>query len=72
MPYPRLLLAAGGGVPHAGAEGRRARVRAEDDAEQDLIAAIRTVARDEVFLYPSATRLLLRSFRFVGEGVVAF
>jgi DNA-binding NarL/FixJ family response regulator len=32
-------------------------------ADQDLISAIRTVARDEVFLYPSATRLLLRGYR---------
>jgi DNA-binding NarL/FixJ family response regulator len=32
-------------------------------ADQDLISAIRMVARDEVFLYPSATRLLLRGYR---------
>ncbi|MDB4950270.1 MAG: response regulator uvrY [Gemmatimonadetes bacterium] len=32
-------------------------------ADEDLIAAIRTVSRDEVFLYPSATKLLLRGFR---------
>ena len=32
-------------------------------ADQDLIDAIRTVARDEVFLYPSATKLLLRGYR---------
>jgi DNA-binding NarL/FixJ family response regulator len=32
-------------------------------ADQDLISAIRTVSRDEVFLYPSATRLLLRGYR---------
>ena len=31
-------------------------------ADADLIAAIRTVARDEVFLYPSATKLLLRGY----------
>src|SRR5215218_7733336 len=33
------------------------------NAEQDLIAAIRVVAGGEVFLYPSATRLLLREYR---------
>jgi len=32
-------------------------------ADQDLISAIRTVSRGEVFLYPSATRLLLKSYR---------
>jgi DNA-binding NarL/FixJ family response regulator len=32
-------------------------------ADQDLISAIRMVSRDEVFLYPSATRLLLRGYR---------
>ena len=32
-------------------------------ADMDLIQAIRTVARDEVFLYPSATRLLLRRYK---------
>ena len=32
-------------------------------AEQDLIAAIRVVAGGEVFLYPSATKLLLRGYR---------
>jgi two-component system response regulator NreC len=36
-------------------------------AEADLIAAIRIVARDEVFLYPSATRLLLRGYKSAGE-----
>jgi DNA-binding NarL/FixJ family response regulator len=36
-------------------------------AEQDLIDAIRTVARDEVFLYPSATRLLLQGYRRAEE-----
>jgi DNA-binding NarL/FixJ family response regulator len=36
-------------------------------AEQDLIEAIRTVARDEVFLYPSATRLLLQGYRRAEE-----
>jgi two-component system response regulator NreC len=33
------------------------------DADSDLIEAIRTVARGEVFLYPSATKLLLRRYR---------
>jgi two-component system response regulator NreC len=33
------------------------------NADEDLIAAIRTVSRDEVFLYPSATKLLLRGYR---------
>ena len=32
-------------------------------AEQDLIAALRVVAGGEVFLYPSATKLLLREYR---------
>jgi len=32
-------------------------------ADEDLISAIRTVARGEVFLYPSATKLLLSGFR---------
>lgn len=36
-------------------------------ADQDLVAAIRTVARDEVFLYPNAARLLLQGFRVRGE-----
>jgi DNA-binding NarL/FixJ family response regulator len=36
-------------------------------AEHDLIEAIRTVARDEVFLYPSATRLLLQGYRRAEE-----
>ena len=33
------------------------------NAEQDLIDAIRVVAGGEVFLYPSATKLLLREYR---------
>jgi DNA-binding NarL/FixJ family response regulator len=33
------------------------------NAEDDLIAAIRVVASGEVFLYPSATKLLLRQYR---------
>ena len=37
-------------------------------ADEDLIAAIRVVARDEVFLYPSATKLLLRGYRLAEEG----
>jgi two-component system response regulator NreC len=32
-------------------------------ADSDLVNAIRTVARGEVFLYPSATRLLLRRYQ---------
>lgn len=36
-------------------------------ADQDLVSAIRTVARDEVFLYPNAARLLLQGFRVKGE-----
>jgi DNA-binding NarL/FixJ family response regulator len=32
-------------------------------ADQDLVRAIRTVARDEVFLYPSAAKLLLQGYR---------
>ena len=36
-------------------------------ADSDLIQAIRTVSRDEVFLYPSATRLLLRRYKQAGE-----
>ena len=37
-------------------------------ADRDLILAVRTVARDEVFLYPSATRLLLRGYKTAGRG----
>ncbi len=36
-------------------------------ADLDLIQALRTVARDEVFLYPSATRLLLRRYKQAEE-----
>lgn len=32
-------------------------------ADHDLTAAIRTVAKDEVFLYPSAAKLLLKGFK---------
>jgi DNA-binding NarL/FixJ family response regulator len=37
------------------------------NAEEDLIEAIRVVARDEVFLYPGAAKLLLRGFRAAEE-----
>lgn len=37
------------------------------NADQDLIAAIRTVARDELFLYPHATRLLLKRYQAAEE-----
>jgi DNA-binding NarL/FixJ family response regulator len=37
-------------------------------ADQDLTTAIRTVARDEVFLYPSAARLLLQGFKTKAEA----
>jgi two-component system response regulator NreC len=37
-------------------------------ADRDLILAVRTVARDEVFLYPGATRLLLRGYKTAGRG----
>ena len=36
-------------------------------ADEDLIRAIRAVARDEVFLYPSATKLLLRQYKLAEE-----
>jgi len=36
-------------------------------ADTDLVNAIRAVARDEVFLYPSATRLLLRTYKEARE-----
>jgi DNA-binding NarL/FixJ family response regulator len=36
-------------------------------ADSDLVNAIRAVARDEVFLYPSATRLLLRTYKEARE-----
>lgn len=32
-------------------------------ADEDLVEALRTVARDEVFLYPSAAKLLLQGFK---------
>lgn len=37
-------------------------------ADRDLIEAIRTVARGEVFLYPSAAKLLLRGYREAEAG----
>jgi DNA-binding NarL/FixJ family response regulator len=37
------------------------------NADEDLITAIRTVARDEVFLYPKATKLLLHGFKMAEE-----
>ncbi len=36
-------------------------------AELDLTAAIRTAAKDEVFLYPSAAKMLLQGFRDKAE-----
>ena len=36
-------------------------------ADTDLLTAIRAVAEGEVFLYPSATRLLLRQYRHAEE-----
>lgn len=36
-------------------------------ADEDLINAIRTVARDEVFLYPNAAKLLLQGYRVKRE-----
>jgi DNA-binding NarL/FixJ family response regulator len=38
------------------------------NADVDLAEAIRTVARDEVFLYPSAAKLLLQRYRTDEEG----
>jgi len=37
-------------------------------ADEDLINAIRVVARDEVFLYPSATKLLLKGYRTADQA----
>lgn len=36
-------------------------------ADEDLIRAIHAVARDEVFLYPSATKLLLKTYKKAEE-----
>lgn len=40
----------------------------KNSADGELLEAIRTVARGQVFLYPSGTRMLLRSFRGGGDG----
>jgi two-component system response regulator NreC len=37
-------------------------------ADLELTTAIRTVARDEVFLYPSAAKLLLQGFKTKATG----
>ena len=37
-------------------------------ADEDLTQAIRTVARDEVFLYPNATKILLQGYKAVEAG----
>lgn len=37
------------------------------NAHEDLVDAIRVVARDEVFLYPCAARMLLQCYRTVGQ-----
>lgn len=37
-------------------------------ADEDLVRAIRTVARDEVFLYPSAAKLLLKGYKVRKES----
>jgi len=37
-------------------------------ADEDLTQAIRTVARDEVFLYPAATKILLQGYKAVEAG----
>jgi two-component system response regulator NreC len=37
-------------------------------ADEDLTEAIRTVARDEVFLYPSATKILLQGYKTIEAG----
>ena len=50
-------------VLEAGAAGFVRKTR----ADADLVSAIRAVARDEVFLYPSATRLLLRTYQQARE-----
>lgn len=40
-------------------------------ADRDLTEAIRTVARDEVFLYPSAAKLLLKGYKVRSEPAEA-
>lgn len=37
-------------------------------ADEDLTEAIRTVAQDEVFLYPSATKILLQGYKTIESG----
>jgi DNA-binding NarL/FixJ family response regulator len=37
------------------------------NADEDLITAIRTVARGEVFLYPKATKLLLKGYKMAED-----
>ncbi len=39
----------------------------KSNADRDVIEAIRTVARDEVYLYPRAAKLLLQGFRQAEE-----
>jgi DNA-binding NarL/FixJ family response regulator len=51
-------------VLEAGAQGF---VR-KTSADEDLISAIRMVARGEVFLYPSATKLLLRGYKHAEDS----
>jgi DNA-binding NarL/FixJ family response regulator len=51
-------------VLEAGAQGF---VR-KTSADEDLISAIRMVSRGEVFLYPSATKLLLKGFKHAEES----
>ncbi|HET7275082.1 MAG TPA: response regulator transcription factor [Longimicrobiaceae bacterium] len=50
-------------VLEAGASGYVRKTSADDD----LIEALRVVARDEVFLYPSASKILLRGFKAAEE-----
>jgi DNA-binding NarL/FixJ family response regulator len=40
----------------------------KSSADQDLTTAIRAVAKDEVFLYPSAAKLLLKGFKTKTEN----
>ncbi len=51
-----VLEAGGSGYVHKGS------------ADQDLTTAIRAVARDEVFLYPNAAKLLLQGFKTKAES----
>ncbi|HEX7117935.1 MAG TPA: response regulator transcription factor [Longimicrobiales bacterium] len=50
-------------VLEAGGSGYVTKTR----ADEDLTQAIRAVARGEVFLYPSATKLLLQRYKEAGE-----